>query len=112
MKIITANIPRIIVGIVQRILKIVKLLLFLSSPFVTEAPHLCSVSEVSLDWDPDLRHQTQDNGDIISTLGDNCPLIGGLSICPLCPLPLKCHQRCSEPDQDILSCDMSDEGDQ
>ena len=31
MKIITANIPRIIVGIVRWILKIVKLLLFLSS---------------------------------------------------------------------------------
>lgn len=53
MKIITANIPRIIVGIVRWILKIVKLLLFLSSPFVTEAPHLCAVSEVSLDWDSD-----------------------------------------------------------
>ena len=59
MKIITANIPWIIVGIVRWILKIVKLLLFVSAlPFVTRAPvidwlHLCPVSEVSLDGGSD-----------------------------------------------------------
>ena len=107
MKIIAANIPRITVGIVRWILKIIKLLLFLSPLSICHCgrlltPCTCAQCRKSV-W---IESQT-DNGDIISTLGDNCPLIGRPSICPPCPLPLRCHQRSSEPesDQDILSCD-------
>ena len=103
MKIITANIPWIIVGIARWwILKIVKLLLFVSAlPFVTRLLTGCTCVQCRRKsvW---TGAQT-DNGDIISTLGDNCLLIGGHSICPPCPLPLECHQRCLESDQDILS---------
>ena len=74
MKIITANIPWIIVGIVRRILKIVKLLLFVSSichPGPGYWLHLCVQCRKSV-W----MRSEMDNGDIISTLGDNCLLIG------------------------------------